>query len=465
MGNQDGLPERVRMTQRIAPLFALLILAALASGLLWRSNATSRDSSAGTSFANAPSGGRNVPPNAELHRRIPRVAEAAEPFPQHLGDSVFDSPPNAPLQGTSPGRIPGASSAGGANSKRLRAMIRTELPQAGEAEIDTWEGILKGMSIHRARDLLQLRKQVPLDSDGGAETPSRPPGRLVPQPLEAPSTLLPPVDSRPLRPIPTPDAAPALQQARDVILHNIANANTPAFKRSRVVFGEQARKRVSDGDDANADHTTTSGGGVEIAAIRRDWSPGGFVKTGRPLDLAVDGDGFLELQAGDRVVYTRGGSFERGASGRVVLRSNGEKFTLSQAVSADDANPFDALPVVRFGNPDGLESLGRGLFAETDASGPAELAKRSGTVKPGFLETSNVDLERELEDLKRLVRLAETLRAAERMWSEAGSPAEELKPLEPPSPIKPTVASKPKRQLKLQLQFRRGRLLPRIDLR
>jgi len=108
----------------------------------------------------------------------------------------------------------------------------------------------------------------------------------------------------------------------DIIGNNLANANTPGYKASRTTFAEMMSQTIRPAVSA----TATVGGrnpievglGVEVGGVTRDFSQGGLQDTGNPLDLAIDGDGFIVLDEGSRMVYTRTSTFAVDANNYLV---------------------------------------------------------------------------------------------------------------------------------------------------
>jgi flagellar hook protein FlgE len=191
----------------------------------------------------------------------------------------------------------------------LRELIRKEMPQASASDLDVWVRKFQGMPLNSVRTMLEMRRLVPIRPRPNEGNP------LTAEPIPAPDmpAVVGPNPPR-LAPVPTSQPSPwgpslaALRQARNVILNNIANAGTPGFKRCRAVLGELGQSgSVSDP------------GGVRIAAVQRDWSPGKLINTRRKLDFAIDGDGFFMLRRGTRRALTRNGNFERDSRGELVL--------------------------------------------------------------------------------------------------------------------------------------------------
>ncbi len=207
-------------------------------------------------------------------------------------------------------------------------------------------------------------------------------------------------------------ALEVLGQARQVLISNLSNSKTTAYKRYLVRFGDEHSLRLS-----------------------RDMSQGALVHTGRSLDLAVSGKGWFQisLPTGE-TAYTRAGTFMIGADG---LIANEQGYPLEPAVFI----PTDCVStqvgsdgMISCTGPDGTAStigavqlavfprgtlLGtedNGLFSATEASGHAVLSEPgnngAGTLKSGYLETSNVKVLEDQYALKDLVRLQDQLHHA-----------------------------------------------------
>jgi flagellar basal-body rod protein FlgG len=183
--------------------------------------------------------------------------------------------------------------------------------------------------------------------------------------------------------------------------NNIANINTPGYKAQRA-------------DSA----TGPSGDMVRISAIGRNQSMGFLRPTDNPMDVAIDGPGFFQVQdAQGNILYTRAGSFQVDAEGNLttsegltlvppVVIPAGAQVSIAPdgTVSAQvgDAPPeiVGQIQLATFNNPEGLALTANGLAAATPASGPPILGTPGtnglGRLVPGFLESSNVDIAAEL---------------------------------------------------------------------
>jgi len=218
------------------------------------------------------------------------------------------------------------------------------------------------------------------------------------------------------------------QLTLDVIANNLANVQTAGFKRSRVDFQDLVYEsiQVPGGTSAQGHEIPTGfqiGHGSRAVSTSRLFTEGDLQQTGNPLDVAIEGDGFFSVtQANGETAYTRAGTFKKDSQGKLVTA---EGFALEPEITI----PEDALSVtigvdgtvsvtqpgvnapaevgsiqlVRFINPGGLSSLGRNLFATTQASGdplPGTPGQDGfGTILQGFTEKSNVNVVEEMVNL------------------------------------------------------------------
>jgi flagellar basal-body rod protein FlgF len=201
------------------------------------------------------------------------------------------------------------------------------------------------------------------------------------------------------------------------ISQNLVNASTPGYR--RVV----PLARGFDGTLAEAARTH----GIETAVDARAGAP---MRTGRPLDLAIDGDGWFELSGPQGTGYTRHGSFRLAADGRIVneagfaLMGSGGPIVVDGtevSIAADGEvlqrgrRPAGQVKTVRLdgaalvkGN-DGLMRLARG-----EAQSPAERPR----LKVGHLEGSNVSVPREMTELMQTMRSFEAMQRVMQAYDE-----------------------------------------------
>jgi flagellar basal-body rod protein FlgG len=219
----------------------------------------------------------------------------------------------------------------------------------------------------------------------------------------------------------------AQQMMVDVIANNLANINTTGFKRSQIDFQDLLYVKMTEPGTEVASGINTPGGlevgnGVRAASTIRVFTAGEFENTGRKLDMAIQGDGFLAvtLPNGD-LRYTRDGALQVNADGQLVTTTG---YTLDppitvpiDAVSIDigkdggvnitdpagTSSVVGTIQLVRFPNPSGLSAEGDNLLAQTQASGTPTTGTAGqngfGTIQSGFLEKSNVQMVTELVNL------------------------------------------------------------------
>jgi len=228
----------------------------------------------------------------------------------------------------------------------------------------------------------------------------------------------------------------AQQTQLDVIANNLANVSTSGFKRSRAVFEDLLYQTVREAGAQSTQTTTVPSGleigaGVRSVATTRIHTQGNLSQTSNPLDLAINGEGFFQIQQPDgTTAYTRDGSLHRDAQGQVVTSNGmplqpaitipasalsvtiGQDGTV-QITTAGNATPttVGTIQLATFINPPGLASQGQNLYAETAASGtPATNTagtNGTGSINQGYVETSNVNVAEEL------VNMIQTQRAYE----------------------------------------------------
>ncbi len=210
----------------------------------------------------------------------------------------------------------------------------------------------------------------------------------------------------------------------DVISHNLANVSTNGFKRSRPVFEDLIYQTLRQpGAQASQQSQVPSGlqlgTGARPVATERIFIQGNLQQTGNSLDLAINGNGFFQIQQADgTLAYTRDGAFQVNSEGTVVT-ANGDVLqpqitipsgtvtltvakdgTVSSTDSAGTATTLGQIQLTSFINPAGLQSIGDNLYLETTASGTANTANANangmGSLQQGFVETSNVNVVEEL---------------------------------------------------------------------
>ncbi|MDM4772905.1 flagellar basal-body rod protein FlgG [Solimonas sp. SE-A11] len=243
----------------------------------------------------------------------------------------------------------------------------------------------------------------------------------------------------------------AHQLRLDALSNNLANVNTPGFKKARVNFADLMYRPVeaAAADSEAADKPRQVGLGTAVASTEAIFSQGDLRQTQRPLDMAIFGQGFMEVQLADgSFAYTRLGSLRLNETGELVttdgLRVSGDVRVPAEATQLvidqdgrilatlpgeKDPEEIGQLELVGFVNATGLKSMGSGLYAATSESGDPFYGKPGevglGKLRQGFLEMSNVDFIEELSELvvaQRAYQLnARALQAADEVLAEINS--------------------------------------------
>lgn len=245
------------------------------------------------------------------------------------------------------------------------------------------------------------------------------------------------------------------QQTRvEVIANNLANVNTTGFKRSRAHFEDLLYQTIQgsatvDGDDIGSTEAIQIGRGTRLAAVQRVDIQGPIEQTGRPLDLAIEGEGFFEVRLPNgSSAYTRDGSFTVSDRGTLVTNSG---YTLSPGISIPpgaseltvsssgvvsvltgtgaQSVEIGRIELARFANSPGLRALGENLYRETAASGEPltgfAQGEGFGRILQGGLEASNVEIVQEMVDMITAMRAYEinskAVQSAEEMAEIANS--------------------------------------------
>ncbi len=228
----------------------------------------------------------------------------------------------------------------------------------------------------------------------------------------------------------------AQQTRTEVIANNLANVNTTGFKRSRAHFEDLLYQTVQGQavlgqDDAQTAQAVQIGRGTRLSAVQRLHQQGPLEETGRNLDVAIEGEGFFEIQLPNgETAYTRDGSFQISDQG-VLTTSNGyavlpqiripddaAEFTISDTgivsvrrASDTESQEIGRLELARFANPSGLLSLGQNMYGATPASGfpvrgfPNE--DGMGRLQQNALEGSNVEIVQEMVEMITAMRAYE----------------------------------------------------------
>lgn len=228
----------------------------------------------------------------------------------------------------------------------------------------------------------------------------------------------------------------AQQTQLDHITHNLANVSTNGYKRSHAQFEDLMYQNLRQSGAPDTEQTNLPTGlqvglGVRPVASSRVFSQGNLQQSDNALDIAIVGDGFFQIQRPDgSTAYSRDGAFKLDATGQIVT-NNGETLLPGITVPANAKQisigadgtvsatvPGNAAPqtlgqiqLANFINPNGLDPQGQNLFIETASSGAPQIGAPGtnalGSIKQGFVETSNVNV------VEELVQMIQTQRAYE----------------------------------------------------
>jgi len=208
----------------------------------------------------------------------------------------------------------------------------------------------------------------------------------------------------------------ALQRQMDVVANNMANLNTTGFKAEQLLFEEYQMPVAKDRDFAFADQRLSF---TEDWTTIHDMSAGAVTDTGNPLDVALDGEGFITVQTPDGERYTKAGSLAIDATGTLVdLQGNPVMselgpihFTATEtdiSISADGTIASSEgikgkLKVVEFADPQAATREGNNLWAGGDPQPATETR-----VVQGAVEKSNVSGIAEMTEMIRVQRAYES---------------------------------------------------------
>jgi flagellar basal-body rod protein FlgG len=196
----------------------------------------------------------------------------------------------------------------------------------------------------------------------------------------------------------------AQQQRLDAVANDLANANTTGYKHQRVGF----RDLVYDQTGRSSAQGVRTGSGAAAVDAGRAFAQGVLQRTDRPLDVAIQGEGFLRIRLADgRDALTRDGGLHIDGARRLTTSTGAyvqPAITVPEGTAEDDisiagdgtvlanGNRIGKLDVVTVRSPQGLLSAGDNAFVTTAASGAPIAAPRETTLTQGALESSNTDM-------------------------------------------------------------------------
>ena len=224
-----------------------------------------------------------------------------------------------------------------------------------------------------------------------------------------------------------------MERKLNVISNNLANIETTAFKKQRANFEDlfYDNLRYPGSQDVQGEFAATGiavGVGTRVTSVQSDFTMGSITPTGRPLDVAIAGEGFFQCMDPytNEIFYTRAGNFSVNATGQLVIGSShtGRPVTPpiqipenTSAVQIDDSGfiwiaqngdvqalqEVGRLELATFINPEGLLRVGENMYRETEGSGGATINPPSengtGQLRANHLEMSNVAPVIELIDM------------------------------------------------------------------
>lgn len=228
----------------------------------------------------------------------------------------------------------------------------------------------------------------------------------------------------------------AQQLRTEVISNNLANVNTTGFKRSSANFEDLLYQTVQGAAVLGQPESQTApaiqiGRGTRLVGVQRLHTQGALEQTNRPLDLAIEGEGFFQVQlAGGQTAYTRDGTLQISDQGTLVT-SQGYAFVPNVKIPTDATGitvsasgivsatrgqsttpeELGRIELARFSNPAGLQAQGENLYVATAASGDAVTGfpqeEGFGRTVQGAVEASNVEIVQEMVDMITAMRAYE----------------------------------------------------------
>lgn len=220
----------------------------------------------------------------------------------------------------------------------------------------------------------------------------------------------------------------AQQKNIDVVANNLANVNTTGFKKSRADFQDLMYQNLKTTGSPSTNTTQVPTGiqiglGTRLAAVTKIFTSGDFTQTGNELDIAIEGDGFFQIQMPDGGIgYSRAGAFKKDTNGRIVTSDGypllpeiaipvgttkiniGNDGTVSvMQAGQTTATQLAPIQLASFANPAGLSSIGKNLYLPSDSSGQPQVGTPGqnglGTIAQMTLEMSNVNVAEEMVNM------------------------------------------------------------------
>jgi flagellar basal-body rod protein FlgG len=231
------------------------------------------------------------------------------------------------------------------------------------------------------------------------------------------------------------------QRALEIHANNVANVNTPSFKRTEARFAEVLADNLA--APGQAAPSQQAGGGIRVVPFEMLFAQGNLRSTGNQLDLAIDGQGFVELIGyGGETVFWRGGTMRVNEDGLlatadglalragIIVPEDAEAMTIGRdgvviaRTAGGEEVEIGQIGLVRVEHEAALERLDNGLMRAAEGARlidarPGE--DGAGTIVQGSIEESNVELSEEMVRMLMLQRAfaanAQVLQAADQLAS------------------------------------------------
>ncbi|MBD3178624.1 MAG: flagellar hook-basal body complex protein, partial [Candidatus Latescibacteria bacterium] len=180
----------------------------------------------------------------------------------------------------------------------------------------------------------------------------------------------------------------------DVISNNMANVNTTGFKKDVLIFQREEQDN----------------GQVTSPRVSINFDQGPMNRTGRTLDLAINGRGFFQVDTGEGARYTRNGAFLRDSDGYLATSDgytvaggiqvpNGDIEIAEDGTVSVEGAVFGRIEIVDFEDSSMLEKAGASLFRAAEGSKPREVPPEEASILSGYIEKSNVDVIGQMTDM------------------------------------------------------------------
>ena len=224
----------------------------------------------------------------------------------------------------------------------------------------------------------------------------------------------------------------AQQERITAVSQDLTNVDTTGYKQTRQGFRDLVYNELGRSQAGNVN----GGSGVAMDPAGRSFEQGAVQRTDQPLDVALQGEGFIQVRLPDgRAALTRDGSLRVDARGQLQTASGAlvqPPITIPVGTALDDVSigadgtveaggkRLGRLSIVTVRAPQALQDAGSNAFVTTPSSGAATRAPAATAVSQGALEMSNVDASEEMVemiDAQRSFQLAsKAITTADEMW-------------------------------------------------